>query len=55
MIGDDRAGLVNALADVVSAHEGNWERSQLAELAGKFAGIVEVSVPWENAMRWSPP
>lgn len=45
VIGDDRAGLVKALADVVSAHGGNWERSHLAELAGKFAGIVEVSVP----------
>ena len=42
VIGDDRAGLVNALADVVTAHGGNWERSQLAELAGKFAGIVLV-------------
>ena len=49
VIGDDRAGLVNALADAVSAHGGNWERSQLAELAGKFAGIVLVSVPDERA------
>ncbi len=45
LIGDDRAGLVAALAEVVSAHGGNWERSELAELAGTFAGIVEVSVP----------
>ncbi|MFP5487976.1 MAG: glycine cleavage system protein R [Acidimicrobiia bacterium] len=44
-IGDDRAGLVSALADVVAEHGGNWERSQLAELAGKFAGIVMVTVP----------
>lgn len=44
VIGDDRAGLVSALADVVSAHGGNWSRSQLAELSGKFAGIVEVEV-----------
>lgn len=44
-IGDDRAGLVGALADVVSSHGGNWERSQMAELAGKFAGIVLVTVP----------
>ncbi len=44
VIGDDRAGLVKALADVVTAHDGNWERSHLAEMAGKFAGIVEVSV-----------
>lgn len=45
VIGDDRPGLVSALADVVAEHGGSWERSQLAELAGKFAGIVTVDVP----------
>ena len=45
LIGDDRAGLVDAVAGVVAAHGGNWDRSHLAELAGKFAGIVLVRVP----------
>jgi glycine cleavage system regulatory protein len=45
LIGDDRAGLVNAVADVVARHGGNWERSQMAELGGKFAGIVLVTAP----------
>jgi glycine cleavage system regulatory protein len=45
VVGDDQAGLVAALAKVVSSHGGNWEQSRLAELAGTFAGIVEVSVP----------
>ncbi|MDQ2697577.1 MAG: amino acid-binding ACT protein, partial [Actinomycetota bacterium] len=45
LVGDDRAGLVQAVADAVTAHGGNWERSELAELAGAFAGIVLVSVP----------
>lgn len=45
IIGDDRPGIVAALADTVAAHGGNWERSQLARLEGKFAGIVVVSVP----------
>ncbi len=45
VIGNDRAGLVSALADVVADHGGNWERSQMAELAGKFAGVVVVTVP----------
>lgn len=49
VIGDDRAGLVEALSEIVTGHSGNWERSQLAELAGKFAGIVVVSVPPERA------
>ncbi len=48
VVGDDRPGLVNALAERVAAHGGNWERSELAELAGAFAGIVLVSVPDER-------
>ncbi len=44
-IGDDRTGLVTAMSDVIAAHGGNWERSRMAELAGKFAGIVLVTVP----------
>lgn len=49
VIGDDRAGLVKALADVIEQGGGNWERSHLSELAGKFAGIVTVSVPEDRA------
>lgn len=49
VIGDDRAGLVEALAQTITAHDGNWERSQMAELAGQFAGIVVVSVPDDRA------
>lgn len=44
VIGDDRAGLVEALSGVVADHGGNWEESQMAELAGKFAGIVMLTV-----------
>lgn len=49
VIGDDRAGLVKALADVIEQGGGNWERSHLSELAGKFAGIVTVTVPEDRA------
>ncbi len=45
LIGDDRAGLVDALSGVIAEHGGNWEQSHLTELAGKFAGIVLVTVP----------
>lgn len=48
VIGDDRKGLVAALSEVISDHRGNWQRSQIAELAGKFAGVVVVSVPREQ-------
>ncbi|KGN41481.1 glycine cleavage system protein R [Knoellia aerolata] len=49
VIGDDRAGLVKALADVIAEGGGNWERSHLSELGGKFAGIVLVTVPEDRA------
>jgi glycine cleavage system regulatory protein len=42
--GPDRPGLVDALSHVVVAHGGNWERSRMARLAGRFAGILEVVV-----------
>lgn len=45
LIGTDRAGLVQALSDVVADHGGNWERSHVTELAGMFAGVVLVRVP----------
>jgi glycine cleavage system regulatory protein len=49
VIGDDRPGLVSALSTPISAHGASWERSQMARLAGKFAGIVLVTVPDERA------
>lgn len=45
LIGDDRAGLVDAVSGAIAQHGGNWDRSHLAELAGKFAGIVLVELP----------
>lgn len=48
VIGDDRSGLVSTLAGVVAEHGGNWCESQMARLAGKFAGIVLVDLPAER-------
>ncbi|TIC84153.1 ACT domain-containing protein [Nocardioides sp. GY 10127] len=45
VLGDDRAGLVSAVSTAVSDHGGSWQRSEMARLAGKFAGIVLVDVP----------
>jgi len=44
VIGDDRPGLVGELSAAISTHGGNWLESSMAQLAGKFAGIVEVAV-----------
>ena len=48
VIGDDRAGLVDALAGPIADNGGNWDRSHMARLAGKFAGIVVVTLPDGN-------
>ena len=49
VIGDDKPGIVEQLADQVLAAGGNWEESRMARLAGKFAGILRVSVDADRA------
>lgn len=44
VIGDDRPGLVEQLANVISRHQGNWLDASMSHLAGKFAGIVRIGV-----------
>jgi glycine cleavage system regulatory protein len=46
--GKDRAGLVEQLADVIATHRGNWEHCRMAHLAGRFVGLLEVSVSPDN-------
>lgn len=45
VIGVDRTGLVEAIAQVVAEHGGNWLESRMCRLGGEFAGIVRVAVP----------
>jgi len=45
VIGKDRTGLVESLARLVAAHEGNWLESRMCRLGGEFAGILRVHVP----------
>jgi glycine cleavage system regulatory protein len=49
LIGTDRPGLVEAVADVVASNGGNWLESRMAHLAGKFAGILRIEVPADKA------
>lgn len=49
LLGDDRPGIVEALSRIVSEHDANWEASRMARLAGRFAGILEVTVAPERA------
>lgn len=48
VIGNDRSGLVDALAGPIADHGGNWDRSHMARLSGQFAGIVVVTLADEH-------
>lgn len=49
VIGDDRPGIVEELSQHVLAADANWEESWMAQLAGKFAGVLRVSVDDDRA------
>lgn len=48
-VGADKPGLVQELSRTVAEHGGNWLQSRMSELAGQFAGIVQVEVPLAQA------
>lgn len=43
-IGDDRTGIVEALAATIEKLGGNWLESRLSQLEGKFAGLILVEI-----------
>ncbi len=48
IIGSDRPGLVDEIAQAIVAQGGNWVESRMAHLGGQFAGILQVEVPSER-------
>ena len=48
LIGPDRPGLVESVAEVIAGHGGNWLESRMAHLTGKFAGILRVEIPTDR-------
>lgn len=45
IMADDRPGVVEQVAAIITGCNGNWLESALSRLGGKFAGIVLVDVP----------
>ncbi len=45
IIGQDRPGLVESVAALVTEHDGNWLESRMSRLGGHFAGILRIEVP----------
>jgi glycine cleavage system regulatory protein len=48
LIGQDRPGLIEAVATIVRGSGGNWLESRMTRLGGKFAGILRAQLPAEN-------
>ena len=49
VLGPDRTGIVDALAERIAAVGGNWEESRMARLAGQFAGLLLVTLDADRA------
>ena len=49
ILGPDRPGLVDSIAQTVAQHDGNWVESRMAHLAGQFAGILRVEIAASQA------
>ncbi|WP_369986264.1 glycine cleavage system protein R [Thalassolituus sp.] len=48
VIADDKPGIVEQLSTVIADHGGNWLESRMAQMAGKFAGILRISIDGEQ-------
>lgn len=48
IMADDRPGVVEEIAAIITGHSGNWLESALSRLGGKFAGIIMADVPEEK-------
>ena len=49
IIGEDRPGIVESLAEIISDHSGNWLESSMSQLAGKFAAYFASALKKINA------
>ena len=49
VLGDDKPGLVDGLSEIILGNNGDWIESRMSSFEGKFAGILKVNVPSNNA------
>ena len=49
LLSNDKPGVVQNVADIIANTGGNWLESRMSQLAGKFAGILKVSIDTDKA------
>lgn len=52
-VGDDRPGIVESISKIIVQHDGEWVESRLANLSGKFAGVLRANLPAEKCESFS--
>ena len=45
VVSNDKPGIVKYIAEHITAHQGEWLESKLANLAGKFVGVIKARLP----------
>lgn len=45
LIGDDRPGIVESVSRIIVDHGGEWVESRMANLSGKFTGLLRANLP----------
>ncbi len=48
IIADDKPGIVETLSSTIADQGGNWLESRMSHMAGKFAGILRISIESAN-------
>lgn len=48
VVGRDRPGLVEQLAATIAQHNASWQASNMSQLSGQFAGILQINVTGQN-------
>lgn len=44
LLSEDKPGVVQQVAQIIAAANGSWHESRMSQLAGKFAGILKISI-----------
>lgn len=48
LVGNDRTGIVESVSRIIADHGGEWVESRMANLSGKFSGLLLARLPDEQ-------
>ncbi len=52
-VGDDRRGIVESISKIIVEFDGEWVESRMANLSGKFAGVLRANIPVDQCDAFS--